>query len=69
MQFGGIGAGGSYSFDRVIPGKYELAAIAEDDLSAVLQGGGEWEAYAPVTETVTIGAGEKAAQDLKLLKR
>ena len=67
FQIGTIGTGGSYSFDSVVPGTYQLVAIAENDINEVMQGGDEWDAYAPVTETVTIYAGEKAAQDLKIL--
>jgi hypothetical protein len=60
---------GSYSFDDVVPGTYKLAVIAQDDLNAIMQGGDEWDAYAPVTQTVTIRAGEKTTQDLKILTR
>ncbi len=69
FQFGAIGASGSYSFDSVVPGTYKLAVIAEDDINGVMQGGDDWDAYAPVTETVTIRAGEKTTQDLKILAR
>jgi hypothetical protein len=69
LQSGTIGAGGSYSFNSVIPGTYKVAVIALNEISAVLQGGDEWDAYAPVTETVTIGAGDKVTQDLKILTR
>ncbi|MGD0669169.1 MAG: carboxypeptidase regulatory-like domain-containing protein [Bryobacteraceae bacterium] len=63
-----LGADGSYSFGFVIPGTYKLAAMAPDDFNAVTQGEQDWEAYAPVIETVTIAAGDKATQDLKVLK-
>lgn len=63
-----VGADGSYSFGSVIPGTYKLAAMAKDDFSALMQGEQDWEVYAPVIETVTVAAGEKATQDLKLLK-
>jgi hypothetical protein len=53
----------------VIPGTYKLAVIAQDDINGILQGGDEWDAYAPVTEIVTIHAGEKTTQDLKILAR
>jgi hypothetical protein len=69
LQFGNIGADGSYSFNSVVPGTYKLAVIAQDDINPILQGGDEWDAYASVTETVTIHAGEKATQDLKVLTR
>lgn len=69
VQFRNIGAGGSYSFDALAPGAYKLAVVAEDDVGPIQQGLEEWEAYAPVTETVTIGAGDKVTQDLKILKR
>jgi len=70
FQSSSIGADGSYSFSSsVIPGAYKLAVIAQDDLNAILQGGDEWDAYAAVTETVTIHAGDKAIQDLKILTR
>jgi hypothetical protein len=69
LREGPIGAGGSYSFDSVVPGTYKLAVIAQSDLGAIMQGGDEWDAYAPVTETVTIGAGDKVTQDLKILTR
>jgi hypothetical protein len=68
-QLGNIGSDGSYSFDRVVPGAYRLAAIAEADINGVMQGGDEWDHYAPVMETVTIAAGDKATQDLKILAR
>jgi len=67
FQAGSIGADGSYSVNTVVPGTYKLAVIAQDDLGPILQGGDEWDAYAPVTETVTIGAGDKVTQDLKIL--
>ena len=69
LQNTSIGADGSYSVDSVIPGTYKLAVIAQDDLNPILQGGDEWDAYAAVTETVTIHAGDKATQDLKILTR
>ncbi len=69
FQFGHIGADGSYFFGSVVPGTYKLAAIARDDFNAIMQGGEEWDAYASVTETVTIGAGDKATQDLRILAR
>ena len=60
---------GSYSLDALPPGTYKMAAVAESELNDVLQGGEEWEAYAPVTETVTIHAGDKATQDLRVLQK
>jgi len=69
LQLSGLRAGGSYSFNSVVPGTYKLAVITEEDINPVLVGGEEWEQYAPVTETVTIAAGDKASQDLKVLKR
>ncbi|MGO9561926.1 MAG: hypothetical protein ACLPPV_04680, partial [Candidatus Korobacteraceae bacterium] len=69
FKLGTIGADGSYSFDSVVPGNYKLVAVAEDDVDEILQGGDECDTYAPVTETVTIRAGEKVVQDLKTLKR
>ncbi|MGB7759681.1 MAG: carboxypeptidase-like regulatory domain-containing protein [Bryobacteraceae bacterium] len=68
-QAAAVGADGSYSFNSVIPGAYKLVAAAEDDVNGILQGGDEWDKYASVTETVTIRAGEKATQDLKVLAR
>ena len=68
-QSGNIGADGSYTLGSVVPGTYKLAAVAEDDINGVFQGGDEWDQYAPVAETVTIHAGEKATQDLKILRR
>ena len=53
----------------MIPGTYKLAAIAEADVNGVIQGGDEWDQYAPVTETVTIAASDKVTQDLKILAR
>ena len=69
FQLGVIGTEGSYSFNNVIPGTYKLAAIAEADVNGVIQGGDEWDQYAPVTETVTIAASDKVTQDLKILAR
>jgi hypothetical protein len=69
FQSSSIGADGSYSVNPVIPGTYKLAVIAQDDINGILQGGDEWDAYAPVTEIVTIHAGEKTTQDLKILAR
>jgi len=68
-QLGDVGADGSYSFNNVVPSTYKLAAIAEADVNAMLQGGNAWDTYAPVMETVTIAAGDKATQDLKILAR
>lgn len=68
-QLGDIGTDGSYSFNNVVPGAYKLAAIAGADANGVMQGGDEWDQYAPVMETVTIAAGDKATQDLKILAR
>src|ERR1035438_7218261 len=69
FQSSSIGADGSYSVNPVIPGTYKLAVIAQDDINGILQGGDEWDAYSPVTEIVTIHAGEKTTQDLKILAR
>jgi hypothetical protein len=69
FQSSSIGADGSYSVNPVIPDTYKLAVIAQDDINGILQGGDEWDAYAPVTEIVTIHAGEKTTQDLKILAR
>jgi hypothetical protein len=69
FQSSSIGADGSYSLNPVIPDTYKLAVIAQDDINGILQGGDEWDAYAPVTEIVTIHAGEKTTQDLKILAR
>jgi hypothetical protein len=60
---------GSYSLDALPPGTYKMAAVAESELNDVLQGGEEWEAYGPVAETVTIRAGDKATQDLRVLQK
>ena len=62
-------ADGSYSLDSVPPGTYRIAAVAESDMNEVMQGGDEWEAYASVAETVTVHAGDKATQDLKVLAK
>jgi hypothetical protein len=68
-QLGNIGADGSYSINNVVPGTYKLAAIAEADANALMQGGDEWDQYAPVMGTVTVAAGDKATQNLKILAR
>jgi len=68
-QSASVGADGSYTLNRVVPGTYKLAAVAQDDLNALMQGGDEWDQYAPVMETVTITAADKATQDLKILAR
>ncbi|MGB9455122.1 MAG: carboxypeptidase-like regulatory domain-containing protein [Bryobacteraceae bacterium] len=68
FQVGRVGADGSYSFGSVMPGTYKLVATALNDFNALMQGEQDWEAYAPVIETVTIAAGDKATQDLKVLK-
>ncbi len=69
LQVGRVRPGGSYSFDAVVPGTYQLVVVPEEDVSEVLQGGDEREAYAPVMETVTVAAGDKATQDLKILQK
>jgi hypothetical protein len=53
----------------VIPGSYRLAVIAQEDLNGVMQGGDEWDDYAPVMETVAIAVGDQVTQNLKLLAR
>jgi hypothetical protein len=68
-QSSGIASDGSYSIHSVIPGPYHLAVVAQDDLNGVMQGGNEWDEYAPVMETVTIAAGDQLTHDLKTLAR
>lgn len=68
QQLGRIAASGSYLFDSLRPGTYTLAAVATDDLEAILQGENAADAYSSVTETVTIAAGDQVTQDLKVLK-
>jgi hypothetical protein len=69
MNFAEVGTGGSYSFDNVVPGEYKLTAISRSDLDTIQQDEDGLGTYAPVTETVTIRAGEKTTQDLKVLGR
>ena len=68
-QSGTIGSDGSYALSSLVPGPYRLVVVAQDDLIGVMQGGDEWDEYAPVMETVTIASGDKATQDLRILAR
>jgi hypothetical protein len=68
-QTSGVASDGSYSINSVIPGSYRLAVIAQEDLNGVMQGGDEWDDYAPVMETVAIAVGDQVTQNLKLLAR
>jgi hypothetical protein len=66
-RFSDIGASGRYSFDSVVPGKYRLAAVDENDL--VIQGAAGLEQYEGVVEMVTVRAGEGAIANPRILRR
>jgi len=69
FQFAPVDASGKYTMGSVVPGAYKLLAVPQEKTGEVLQGGDAWETYAPAAESVTVAAGDKLTQDLKLLQQ
>ena len=61
------GAGGTYKFAAVPPGKYKLLVVEDDALSAILRGQG-MEDYEDIAESLELHAGDTIAKDLKQRK-
>ena len=63
-RFVTAGAGGTYSFDSVAPGKYKLVAVQDAD-SDYLAESGRFDDYEDQMESIELHPGEKLSHDLK----
>jgi hypothetical protein len=61
------GAGGTYKFAGVPPGKYKLLVVEDDVLSVIMRGQGT-EDYEDIAESLDLHAGDKIVKDLKQRK-
>lgn len=62
MRYAGVGADGTYTFDHLAPGEYQIVAIPESDMAMQ---GNKVIGYEDQMESVKVGPKEKATKDLK----